>query len=38
MPGELNEHQIRQTAIILGLSPDFIRKDYDPRQHFRTLG
>ncbi|KTD22247.1 nucleotidyl transferase AbiEii/AbiGii toxin family protein [Legionella londiniensis] len=28
MPGELNEHQIRQTAIILGLSPDFIRKDY----------
>lgn len=28
MPGELNEQQIRQTAIILGLSPDFIRKDY----------
>jgi len=28
MPGELKEQQIRQTSIILGLSADFIRKDY----------
>jgi hypothetical protein len=28
MLGELNEQQIRQTAIILGLSADFIHKDY----------
>ena len=28
MPGELNEQQIRQTAIILGLPADFIRTDY----------
>lgn len=28
MPGELSEPQIRQTAVILGLPTDFIRKDY----------
>ncbi len=28
MPGELNESQIRKTAIYLGLPADFIRKDY----------
>ncbi|WP_019217681.1 nucleotidyl transferase AbiEii/AbiGii toxin family protein [Legionella tunisiensis] len=28
MTGELKEQQIRQTSIILGLSADFIRKDY----------
>ncbi|HIF0302647.1 TPA: hypothetical protein ACXYLJ_002953 [Legionella pneumophila] len=28
MPSELNEQQIRQTAIYLGSPADFIRKDY----------
>lgn len=37
MPGELNEQQIRQTAIILGLSPDFIRKDYFVTKAIRLL-
>ncbi|CZG09646.1 nucleotidyl transferase AbiEii/AbiGii toxin family protein [Legionella pneumophila] len=37
MPGELNEQQIRQTAIILGLSADFIRKDYFVTRAIRLL-
>lgn len=37
MPGELNEQQIRQTAIILGLSADFIRKDYFVTKAIRLL-
>jgi predicted nucleotidyltransferase component of viral defense system len=37
MPGELNEIQVRQTAVILGLSPDFIRKDYFVTKAIRLL-
>lgn len=37
MPGELNEQQIRQTAIILGLPADFIRKDYFVTKAIRLL-
>jgi predicted nucleotidyltransferase component of viral defense system len=37
MPGELNEQQVRQTAIILGLSADFIRKDYFVTKAIRLL-
>lgn len=37
MPGELNEQQIRQTAIILGLPADFIRKDYYITKAIRLL-
>ncbi len=37
MPGELNEQQIRQTAIILGLPADFIRKDYFVTKAIRQL-
>ena len=37
MPGELNEQQIRQTAIILGLSADFVRKDYFVTKAIRLL-
>ena len=37
MPGELNEQQIRQTASILGLPADFIRKDYFITKAIRLL-
>jgi hypothetical protein len=37
MPGELNEQQIRQTAIILGLPADFIRKEYFVTKAIRLL-
>lgn len=37
MPGELNEQQIRKTAIYLGLSSDFIRKDYFVTKAIRLL-
>lgn len=37
MPGELNEQQIRQTAIFLGLPSDFIRKDYFVTKAIRLL-
>jgi hypothetical protein len=37
MPGELNEQQIRQTAIYLGLPADFIRKDYFVTKAIRLL-
>lgn len=37
MPGELNERQIRQTAIFLGLPSDFIRKDYFVTKAIRLL-
>lgn len=37
MPGELNEQQIRQTSIILGLPADFIRKDYFITKAIRLL-
>ncbi len=37
MPGELNEQQIRQTAIQLGLPADFIRKDYFVTKAIRLL-
>jgi predicted nucleotidyltransferase component of viral defense system len=37
MPGELNEQQIRRTAIILGLPADFIRKDYFVTKAIRLL-
>jgi hypothetical protein len=37
MPGKLNEQQIRQTAIILGLPTDFIRKDYFVTKAIRLL-
>jgi len=37
MPGELNEQQIRKTAILLGLPVDFIRKDYFVTKAIRLL-
>lgn len=37
MPGELNEQQIRQTAIYLGLPADYIRKDYFVTKAIRLL-
>lgn len=37
MPGELNEQQIKQTAILLGLPADFIRKDYFVTKAIRLL-
>ncbi|MBA2710180.1 MAG: nucleotidyl transferase AbiEii/AbiGii toxin family protein [Tatlockia sp.] len=37
MPGELNNLQIRQTAILLGLPPDFVRKDYFVTKAIRLL-
>lgn len=37
MPGEINEQQIRQTAIILGLPADFIHKDYFVTKAIRLL-
>lgn len=37
MPGELNEQQLRQTAFILGLPADFIRKDYFVTKAIRLL-
>lgn len=37
MPGKLNEHQIRQTAVILGLPADFVRKDYFVTKAIRLL-
>lgn len=37
MPGDLYEQQIRQTAIILGLPADFIRKDYFVTKAIRLL-
>ena len=37
MPGELNESQIRKTAIYLGLPADFIRKDYFVTKAIRLL-
>ncbi|HAT9712911.1 TPA: nucleotidyl transferase AbiEii/AbiGii toxin family protein [Legionella pneumophila subsp. pneumophila] len=37
MPGELNEQQIRQTAILLGLPSEFIRKDYFVTKAIRLL-
>ena len=37
MPGELNEQQIRKTAIALGLPTDFIRKDYFVTKAIRLL-
>ena len=37
MPGELNEQQIRKTAIQLGLPTDFIRKDYFVTKAIRLL-
>ena len=37
MPGELNEQQIRKTAISLGLPVDFIRKDYFVTKAIRLL-
>lgn len=37
MPGELNEHHIRKTAIQLGLPTDFIRKDYFVTKAIRLL-
>ncbi len=37
MLGELNESQIRKMAIYLGLSADFIRKDYFVTKAIRLL-
>lgn len=37
MPGELNELEIRQTALLLGLPYDFIRKDYFVTKALRLL-
>lgn len=37
MPGELNESQIRKTAIYLGLPADFICKDYFVTKAIRLL-
>ncbi|MCX7115217.1 MAG: nucleotidyl transferase AbiEii/AbiGii toxin family protein [Gammaproteobacteria bacterium] len=37
MPGELNEQQIRKTAIQLGLPSDFVRKDYFVTKAIRLL-
>ena len=37
MPGEINEYQIRKTAIQLGLPADFIRKDYFVTKAIRLL-
>ena len=37
MPGELNEQQIRKTAIFLGLPSDFIRKDFFVTKAIRLL-
>lgn len=37
MPGDLNEQHIRQTAVILGLPADFIRKDYFVTKAIRLL-
>src|SRR3990167_6603474 len=37
MPGELNEQQIRKTAIVLGLPIDFVRKDYFVTKAIRLL-
>lgn len=28
MPGDVNQEQIRKTAILLGIPADFIKKDY----------